>query len=132
MQQKTAPDTHPHNDSNTESELAANTQQQERANLIKGIGIAFLTDAIALVLLSLIGFALGIGLSDSTQIESGYVFLIGFVLLMLVGFWQFLVILPLIVYLKFKQQAHLIKGVLIGSGLILLFNSLTCAGIMSF
>ena len=119
------------NDSDTPPESATNSQQQEKANLIKGITIAFLADGLALVLLTVFGFIVGGGLSNSFQLGFDNLFLMGVYLSLLIGFWQFLVILPLIIYLLVKQQRHLIKGVLLGSGLVLLLNGLGCAGMMA-
>lgn len=102
----------------------------DRINLLKGIGLALLVDLISFILFSAIG--LQWFKPDSPSSSDHLLLFVPLILLALIGFWQILVILPFILYLKIRQRSELIQGVLLGSGLILLFNTLVCAGQIPF
>jgi hypothetical protein len=93
----------------------------------KGIGVWFAATAIAVVVLTLLGF---VGTLFYNGMH-GAGAIIGLYSLVQVGAWQWLYVIPLIIWLRRKQRFETAKGLLI-TACVLFGVDVLCSGVLFY
>ncbi|MEA5466227.1 hypothetical protein [Leptothoe sp. PORK10 BA2] len=96
--------------------MTNNPQQDELTQIIRGFTLLMGLHCIAIMLIFIVGFGIG-------MIAGGYTFL-GIWIVGAMGFlfWQLLYVIPLILRFRHRRQFAMMKGIIIGATITALVN----------